>query len=215
MTHMQNLHIQKWMETDHQLIKSYSECIVVLDPNGVILSINEKTLAILLEDRFKCDELVGCSYKVLETDETREFIRCLCNSPIGESDVPWNDRIWLVKKSHLFDEQNTLLGITFCLQDVTVQRKAEERTRQSEKFAVVGQLSAGLAHELLNPLTVIKGYLQLYEKNQVVRSDSWSLLLQEVEKVESLVNDFLLLTNPSAPKYERFNLAETLADVVA
>jgi two-component system, sporulation sensor kinase E len=58
-----------------------------------------------------------------------------------------------------------LVGIYVLLKDVTQEKRAEEMLLRSEKLSVVGQLAAGFAHEIRNPLTSLKGFLQLIERH--------------------------------------------------
>ncbi|MEA1970291.1 MAG: ATP-binding protein, partial [Thermodesulfobacteriota bacterium] len=86
--------------------------------------------------------------------------------------------------------------------DVTELKILEEKFYESQKLAAVGQLSAGIAHEVRNPLSSIKMSLQILEKRmQPEGNDSkrFQIARREVEHLEKLVNDLLLYAKPSEP----------------
>jgi two-component system sporulation sensor kinase A len=57
-------------------------------------------------------------------------------------------------------------GFVFVLRDVTEKRQAEKKMQNSEKLSVIGHLAASIAHEVRNPLTAIKGFVQLFCETQ-------------------------------------------------
>lgn len=76
------------------------------------------------------------------------------------------------------------------------------RLSNTEKLSVAGQMAAGVAHEIRNPVTVISGYLQLMKRESNQHKHVIKLMLGEVKRIELLVNEFLFLAKPSAPKCE-------------
>ena len=78
-------------------------------------------------------------------------------------------------------------------------KELEERLRTSEKMAILGQLSAGLAHELRNPLSAISGTIEVLKDDVKPSPENERLIrvaTQEVERLNLLVEDFLILTMP-------------------
>lgn len=95
-------------------------------------------------------------------------------------------------------------------------RESEEYRRRSEKLAVVGQLAAGLAHEIRNPLTTVKGFCNLIrEKSTENKTVEYiNVLLPELDRVCDLVKEFLLLTKPAAPKLNAVLLQELVKGTI-
>ncbi|MDD9269673.1 ATP-binding protein [Paenibacillus sp. GCM10023248] len=79
--------------------------------------------------------------------------------------------------------------------DISERKKAEEILLQSEKLSIVGELAAGIAHEIRNPLTTIKGFLQVYKEGNYSRKHN-DLLLSELERIEAITSEFLSLAKP-------------------
>ncbi len=90
-------------------------------------------------------------------------------------------------------------------------RQMQEQLIQSEKMASVGELAAGLAHELGNPLAALIGYLELL-KSQISQADQWDILkrsLIEAERIDFLVRELLNFSRPAtrlAPEKINLNL---------
>ncbi|PWA12839.1 PAS domain-containing sensor histidine kinase [Pueribacillus theae] len=99
------------------------------------------------------------------------------------------------------------------IHDITEQKLTEEKLQQTEKLSVVGHLAAGIAHEIRNPLTAIKGFTQLIgeeNNNQYV-----DVMLSELNRIEKIVSDLLILAKPEIKHFERSNLNKLIDDIVS
>ena len=102
--------------------------------------------------------------------------------------------------------------------DITELKILEEKFYESQKLAAVGQLSAGIAHEVRNPLSSIKMSLQILEKRmQPEGNDSkrFKIAKREVEHLEKLVNDILLYARPSEPQKRPSDIRNILDHALA
>lgn len=89
-----------------------------------------------------------------------------------------------------------------------------EEIIKSEKLNTIGELAASIAHEVRNPLTVVKGFLQLMKKQ--VKGDHHeylTIVLGELGRAEEIINDYLNFAKPEFEKVEKVNVREVLADV--
>jgi signal transduction histidine kinase len=98
-------------------------------------------------------------------------------------------------------------------------REAEEAVRRSDRLAALGQLSAGLAHELRNPLGTIKASSDMLTRtvsseNEVAREVA-GFINSEVDRANSLITRFLQFARPLQPRLEAADLGQTLDRVVA
>ena len=109
----------------------------------------------------------------------------------------------------LFGKKQVVLSIVRYIAD---RKCMEQQLIRSEKLAVVGELAAGVAHEIRNPLTAIKGFLQLLKEKE--RNEQYALVvLEEVERINQIVTDFLLLAKPQDIKLAPIDLHHTLITV--
>jgi two-component system, NtrC family, sensor histidine kinase HydH len=98
-------------------------------------------------------------------------------------------------------------------------RQAEEAVRRSDRLAALGQLSAGLAHELRNPLATIRTSAEMLTQNlgaeNEVAREVAGFIASEVDRANSLVTRFLQFARPLQVKLEKADLAQTLDRAVA
>jgi signal transduction histidine kinase len=101
---------------------------------------------------------------------------------------------------------------------VHIQR-AEEAVRRSDRLAALGQLSAGLAHELRNPLGTIKASAEMLSRNVAaeneVAREVAGFITSEVDRTNSLVTRFLQFARPLALRLDKADLAHTLDRAIA
>jgi two-component system sensor histidine kinase PilS (NtrC family) len=107
-------------------------------------------------------------------------------------------------------------GQLLLFQDLTDLKELEERTRISERLAAIGQLAAGLAHELRNPLASISGCVQLLQRKESpeeVRDRVLGILERETQRVGAIVSDFLDFARPEPPSGSILFLPRVLEEV--
>ena len=122
----------------------------------------------------------------------------------------------LLADSYLLrDTDDQLIGMVLLLKDIGNLVSLEKQVQSNEKLATVGKIAAGVAHEIRNPLTSIKGFLQMMQfellKNGMEKEHKFThVMLAEIERVNGLVGELLLLSKPRELKMERLDLDEVL-----
>jgi PAS domain S-box-containing protein len=112
------------------------------------------------------------------------------------------------------DKEDT---IHFFVRDIEQRRLIEEQIAQADKLASIGQLSAGIAHEINNPLGVILGYTQLLIRNEVADTEKYNDLKtieKQVRNCKSIVEDLLNFARSSKPNEDVIRVAEVLDEVI-
>ena len=109
------------------------------------------------------------------------------------------------------------MGVLVVFQDITELKLMEERLRQADRLAALGTLSAGLAHEIKNPLSAIKTFVQLLPK----KMDSSSFMEKfhgtvprEIERIHQLVEDLLELTRRRKKPWAPLNINTLIHQVI-
>lgn len=112
---------------------------------------------------------------------------------------------YLTKDGHMIPMEISVRVLTLdgkklgfsIVRSIAERKEAEAQILQSEKLAIVGEFAASVAHEIRNPLTSIKGFLQLSANHQE-NPEYYSMMLAEVERIEAVVAQFLIIAKPQA-----------------
>ena len=100
------------------------------------------------------------------------------------------------------------------LRNLTEYREAKDLRIHSEKMSVLGQLSAGIAHEIRNPLTSIKGFLQLLQAGVQHKDEYYKIMKDEIEKIEAITSELLHIARPATNKKKDESVDQMIRDVV-
>ncbi|WP_100400443.1 PAS domain-containing sensor histidine kinase [Bacillus sp. FJAT-44742] len=98
--------------------------------------------------------------------------------------------------------------------DITNRKTLEDRLMQAEKLKVVGEMAAGVAHELRNPMTSLKGFLQLMRYEKETNPHYIDITLSELQRMEEIITDFMTLAKPAISEKEANNLGEILREAI-
>lgn len=91
-----------------------------------------------------------------------------------------------------------------------------EKMRQREKLAVVGELAAGVAHEIRNPLTSIKGFVQLIDSKKGMEIPPFYIetILDELDRIEQIVGEMVVLAKPAQEEKSQVDFSTLLHDTL-
>ncbi|UOQ92536.1 ATP-binding protein [Halobacillus shinanisalinarum] len=100
-------------------------------------------------------------------------------------------------------------------QDITKYKEMVQLKEKSQQLSTITQMAAGVAHEIKNPLTAIKGFLQIGAVNPDLRDNYYEIILDEVNRIESIVQDFMMLSKPkSSIQLEKIDIEEVVSYVL-
>jgi PAS domain S-box-containing protein len=98
--------------------------------------------------------------------------------------------------------------------DITEKNEQTDQLLQkSEKLALLGQMAAGIAHEIRNPLTSIRGFVQLFKGDQD-QNVYYDIVLSELDRINAIVGEFLFLSKPTVTTMQDRDVKKLLSDVV-
>jgi two-component system sensor histidine kinase PilS (NtrC family) len=109
------------------------------------------------------------------------------------------------------------IGNLLIFQDLTAFKNMEDHVKRVEKLAAVGEMAAGIAHEIKNPLASMSGSIQLLKKGVDVTPVSDKLMdivLRETDRLNALANDFLLFARPTSEEIGPVELSASIGDTL-
>jgi two-component system sensor histidine kinase AtoS len=204
--------------------KIYREQILNSLPVGII-TINDKTSEITLNTSAikllnKNEEQVKELASIQGDEVNEEFWRILSSKKAcNHTKVPFitseGQRFLLVSQTELLNQNHSVIGRIMNFIDITETEELEKRMHQSEKLAVVGEMAAGAAHEIRNPLAVVHGFLSLMNQSfseQHRNQYHLPLIMKEIERINVIIEEMLLLSKPGAPIKKETYLEDILAE---
>ncbi|WP_051331097.1 ATP-binding protein [Aneurinibacillus terranovensis] len=96
-------------------------------------------------------------------------------------------------------ERNCLLVIG---RDITTRKQAEQVIEKAQTINIIGELAAGVAHEIRNPLTSLKGFTQLLQKHTNDGKKYAEIMMAELSRIEEIISEFLMLAKPQNVNYQ-------------
>ncbi|MBI5575131.1 MAG: PAS domain S-box protein [Deltaproteobacteria bacterium] len=211
-------------EDDLQKLESFHKHVIENIPSG-ILTADTRGRVNLMND-MACG-ILGVSRAEARGKRVEEVLSGLeLADPRGESRLPRPEisfrrpdgsEIFLgFSSSPLKDAEGGVIGRVVIFQDLTPVKQMEERIRISDRLAGVGELAAGLAHEIRNPLASIAGSSQMLRESPELTDDSRTLLgiiERESMRLNGLISDFLAYTGPSLRNIGTVNISDMIGDV--
>ena len=119
--------------------------------------------------------------------------------------------------SPLKDKNDKQIGNILIFQDLSEIKLMEENLEKSKKLALIGEMAAGLAHEMRNPLAAITGSIELLKQGLNLNGTDkrlMQIILRGKNQLDSFVRDFLLLARPIPTSRELFDLNEVVEEVL-
>lgn len=202
----------------------HSSIMMVTNQDGNIVEVNDQLIHISGYNR---EELIGQPHSFLFSNHNRLKLVTNIKATIQEGKV-WKGEMrneakdgqeyWvdttIVPFQSLKGKTTHFLSLSH---DITERKRSEELLHQQDKLAAVGQLAAGVAHEIRNPLTSIKGYTEylLSEEKDMSRTEYYDIILDEIDRVNQIVEDFMVLAKPQSVQLETKNIIPIIQNVLS
>lgn len=203
---------------------------------SIIESVDTGVMTIDLKDRIKtfnraAEEITGFKFKTIENNLLEDTIPELM--PLIEKErLPDAIRSRMAVEvngqkgnlihlgcsiSPLKDRTAKRIGNIIIFQDLTEIKQMEESLEKSRKLALLGEMAAGIAHEMRNPLAAITGSIELLEQKIELEGTNkrlMGIILRGKDQLESFVRDFLSLARPVPVKRESVELNDVIREVL-
>lgn len=218
----QSAGLRNLMNLNDAIVRCIRSGLVTLDREGRVTSFNEAAAGIT---GFEPGQAVGEKLErilgVLPPDVLAS------NGDRGSLPVRWEQLFHRrdgkiltlgLSASVLKDHKGNPFGHLLIFQDLTSYKQMEEELRRAEKLAAIGELAAGLAHEIRNPLASLYGSIQLLQGELELGGSNrrlMQIILQESERLNELIGDFLLFASPRPGSKEEFPLFPLVEETLA
>jgi two-component system, sporulation sensor kinase C len=96
----------------------------------------------------------------------------------------------------IYDKKGKVLAVEGIIRDVTARRELEQIAARVDRMNMVGQMAVSVAHEIRNPLTTVRGYLQLLRNKEEcnIYKERYDLMIEELDRTNTIISEYLLLS---------------------
>ncbi|TCW17938.1 PAS/PAC sensor signal transduction histidine kinase [Raoultella sp. BIGb0138] len=194
------------------IIENAADGVIAIDRQGDVTTINPAAEQIT---GYKQHELVGQPYATLFTDPhfrspVLDTLAHGIEHLAQEVSFPARDRTieLSVTTSRIHNARGELIGALVIFSDLTARKEAQRRLTQTERLATLGELMAGVAHEVRNPLTAIRGYVQiiLQQTPLPVHQEYLSIVLNEIDSINKVIQQLLDFSRPRQSQWQKIHL---------
>lgn len=228
MHYTQRVELEGKLKATNEQLKSFImrnlDPVMILNNDDDVLTINEAFEKVF---GWTADQIIGKNSMQLPhipVINRKEVYQNKCITLLGEI-VGEYESMRLTKKGDVLhvqiscfplrDEHNRINGRAVIIRDITEKKQAQELLIKTEKLSIAGELAAGIAHEIRNPVTAIKGFLQLMEHGNMTNHEIYFEIMEaEIERIELILSELLMLSKPQVVQYESTNISMLIRDIV-
>ncbi len=211
--------VKRMEKIQHHLADSMRSGLIMIDESGHIIFCNRSSKTLLGPAMENC-----CGMKLEEVwPEIGELVlNNQDNNSVQRQEIKFSspdiqEKILGVSSFPVHDDENNPLGYGIIFQDITEIIIKEEHLHRMDRLACLGEMAAGLAHEIRNPLASISGAAQFLAENQSLSPQSKKLLdiiFREINRLNGLTNSFMLYGRPSRESVEHVNVRSEIEEVL-
>ena len=203
------------------VVESSPNCILVVNCDGTIRMVNPMTESVF---GLETEAVVGRLASDVFEDSVAKIIQEAIEGRMTESREVVIKRkgggraVLDVSSSQLKSRDGTVLGAVMIAPDLTEAKRSEEWMRRMDRLTSLGQLSAGIAHEIRNPLASINFNIQLLSKRLTLDEKTKRIIdnsLAGVDRIKGLVKGMLDFCRPAPPKLKRDSIHRAVEDAVS
>ncbi len=206
------------------VLEAMHSAVMAVDERGKIIMLNR-----LVEDLFGVTKshAINQDYNTIFPDDpcllkqTQEKKRASRDVEISIKTASGEYRNLIIGSSCLFDEENRFRGAVAVIHDITELKRYEEEAKRAERLSALGNLAAGVAHEIRNPLNAISITVQRLRSEFVPQKDQEEYIsfiktvLDEIKRLDNIVNQFLSLAKAQKLSLVKTEMNKFLNEVIS
>ncbi|MEO0293886.1 MAG: ATP-binding protein [candidate division WOR-3 bacterium] len=177
-----------------KLLESLPTGLILIDKDKIVIEANPEARKLLGRD-IESENIKD----VFENIDIGLLKKLFKGRNIERSVVEVGDKTIGFSAAPIFDEKGEIIGASIILRDITEIKKMEEELRIKDRLSALGEMAAGLVHEIRNPLASIKGgieslltFLEKDREKYKATQKTVEIILQEIKRLERIVNDMSL-----------------------
>lgn len=192
--------------------------ILSVDEKGTITACN--TTYAQYYPEFDKDRLPGMNILTLaersrmpEVEQSIE--QALAGMPTNANTYIYDQKVLLVYAYPIYNENNVISGALGICQDITEIEKLRNELHRMDRLHIIGQMAASFAHEVRNPLTVIRGFMQLMQRQMDPHKmhDYLDMVINELDRSNEIIGNFLSLSQNRFLQKEKINLNRIIEEI--
>jgi len=194
------------IEYNLSIRNSLPSALLVVSVSGIIQHLNPAATSIFSKD---LHELLGhplCEFPELTEVEKLLNSACASGTTVKRTEIIiQNDQNQPIPTgiscTPIRDNNGKILGAIANFRDLTEIKSLNEKIKRNQQLAAIGEMSAGIAHEIRNPLNSINGFVELIQNSLEIESDIYhfsEIVLSEVHRINTIVEDLLSLTRDTS-----------------
>jgi PAS domain S-box-containing protein len=212
--------LHREQEFARRLVESFPDLVIALDREGRYTFVSPRSRELL---GFAPEDLIGTFFseriEPLSRKEVQAFLETIisgeCSNGSTEFTARRNDgetRLFRATASPLMDASGRIAGVIAAARDTTDSKRMEQQLIQNERLAAMGQMIAGVAHELNNPLTAVLGVTELLRDSTEDDSARRQLEIahRQARRAAQIVQSLLTFSRPPQPRKICLNLTELI-----
>lgn len=207
-------------EITNKIISEYTDdLILITDKHGGIVHLSPSHSRVIGTSEH-CRQLTFTHIHPEDRETVMERFQhmLLTHEPkICEFRIQAKHNKWIVlesKAAPILTKNGDCDGFIIVSRDITERRNNEDLLRKAEKLSVIGELAAGIAHEIRNPLTSLKGFIQFLYPSMNDNQQFADIMLSELDRINFIVSELLVLAKPHSIQIKPLPLIPLLENVL-
>ncbi|KGK87801.1 histidine kinase [Desulfosporosinus sp. HMP52] len=189
----------------NNILESITDVFFTLDHHWKFIFVNEEAEKYWLKGR---DELIGNNIWDLFPEALLEYYPLFRKAKSKKEAIHFEIKGLYSEtpyEAHVYPSEE---GLSIYYHNIMERRMFEKEMARLDRLNLVGQMAAGIGHEVRNPLTTIRGFLQLMEgKDEFAKSKSYiKLMIEELDRANSIISEFLSLAKNKTVDLRPLNL---------
>ena len=215
--------LKEYEQFTSNILEDAAEAIFILDENDCIKIWNKQAARMY---GYKAADIIGKHISLIVPDEKESqqeiekinkiikqkgFVK---NWEVERVTIDGRKILLRITRTAIKDENGNYLGSSVIAHDITDQRRLEQQLIQSEKLSAVGQLAAGIAHEIGSPMTAISSLTQLlYEKSDNEwNKDKLKVIREQIERISRIVREMVNFSKPISTTKTEVSINKVIED---